>query len=135
GESEPRIIGRGVRQGCPLSSLLFSIYTEIMMKEVLEEIDEGIRVGGRLVSDVRFTDDQGMVSSSEAGLQRLMDSLNETAKKYDMKINIKKTKVMVVSRKEGEVVSKKEIRLEGQRIEQVKKFKYLGSVIAEDGKC
>ncbi len=132
GESEPGIIGRGVRQGCPLSPLLFSIYAEIMMKEVLEDMDEGIRVGGRLVSDVRFADDQGMVSSSEAGLQRLMDSLNETAKKYDMKINIKKTKVMVVSKKEGEVVN---IRLEGQRIEQVKKFKYLGSVIAEDGKC
>jgi len=42
-----------------------------------------------------------------------MDSLNKTAKKYDMKINIKKTKVMVVSKKEGEVVN---IRLEGQRI-------------------
>ena len=45
GESDSGIIGRGVRQGCPLSPLLFSIYAE-MMKEVLENVEEGIRVGG-----------------------------------------------------------------------------------------
>src|SRR6476469_8010341 len=42
GESDPGAIGRGVRQGCPLSPLQFSIYTEIMMKEALEEVEEGI---------------------------------------------------------------------------------------------
>ena len=42
GESEPGIIGRGVRQGCPLSPLLFSIYAEVMMLETLENNEEGI---------------------------------------------------------------------------------------------
>src|SRR3981189_2535758 len=132
GESEPGIIGRGVRQGCPLSPLLFSIYTEMMMKEVLEGVEEGIRVGGELISDIRFADDQAMVASSEVGLQRLIDRLNAVSKKHSMKINIKKTKTMVVSRKGGGKVS---IIVEGQRVEQVKTFKYLGSVIAEDGRC
>ena len=44
-ESEPGAIGRGVRQGCPLSPLLFSIYAEAMMEETLENNEEGIRVG------------------------------------------------------------------------------------------
>src|SRR5437870_8226323 len=93
GESEPGIIGRGVRQGCPLSPLLFSIYAEMMMMEVLEGMEEGVRVGGVLISDIRFEDDQGMVlRCTEMGLQRLMDKLNAVAKKYSMKINIKKTK-------------------------------------------
>jgi len=59
---------------------------------------QGIVVGGQLISDVRFADDQGMVASTEGRLQRLMNKLNDTAKKYNMKINIQKTKVMVVTR-------------------------------------
>ena len=97
GESDSGIIGRGVRQGCPLYPLLFSIYAEMMMKETLENVEEGIRVGGELIKDVKYADDQGMVANTEAGLQSLMDSLNTTAKHYDMKINIKKTKAMVFS--------------------------------------
>ena len=51
---------------------------------------------------MKYADDQGMVANMEAGLQSLMDSLNTIAKHYDMKINIKKTKAMVVSRNGGE---------------------------------
>src|SRR6476469_10695131 len=73
-----------------------------------------------------------MVANMEAGLQSLMDSLNATAKHYDMKTNIKKTKAMVVSRNGGERVN---ITVEGQIVEQVSKFRYLGSLISEDGRC
>src|SRR6478609_11232445 len=102
GESCSGIIGRGVRQGCQLSPLLFSINAEMMMKEALENVEEGIRVGGELIKDVIYADDQGMVANTEAELQRLMDSLNTTAKHYDMKVNIKETKAMVVSRNGGD---------------------------------
>ena len=82
GESDPGVIFRGVWQGCPLSPLLFSIYTEMMLKEALEEVEEGVRVSGELIKDVKYADDQGMVSSTESGLQILMDRLNATAKSY-----------------------------------------------------
>src|SRR6478609_5379878 len=131
GESDSGIIGRGVRQGCPLSPLLFSIYTEMMTKEALENVEEGIRVGGELFKDVKYADDQGMVANTEAGLQSLMDSLNTTAKHCDMKIDIKKTKAMVVLRSGGERVN---ITVDGQSVEQVSKFSYLGSLISEDGR-
>ena len=94
GESEPAVIGRGVRQGCTL-------LMHAMMLEAMEGIEEGVRLGGKLIRDVRFADDQGMVASTEQGLQKVMNGLTETAKKYDMKINVEKTKAMVVSRDEG----------------------------------
>src|SRR6218665_145401 len=90
GYSKPAYTGRGLRQGCPLSLMLFLIYSEMMMIDAMEEIEEGIKVGGKLVKDVRFADDQGMVAGTEEGLQKLMDGLNTTAQEYDMKVNIKK---------------------------------------------
>ena len=84
-----------------------------------------------MIADVRFADDQGMVANSERGLQRLMDKLNGTAKKYDVKINVKKTKAMIVTNEGGGVVA---IKIDGQLVEQVSKFKYLGSLITEDGR-
>src|SRR6476619_428026 len=100
----------------------------MMMRKALENVEEGIRVGGELIKDVKYADDQGMVANVEAGLQSLMNSLNTTARHYDMKINIKKTKAMVVSRNGRERVN---ITVEGQSVEQVSKFGYLGSLISD----
>jgi hypothetical protein len=124
-------IGRGVRQGCSLSPLLFNIYAEAMMVEAMEGIEEGVKIGGKLIKDVRFADDQGMIAKNEAGLQKSMDSLNSTSLRYGMKINSKKTKVMKVSRIKGEV----NITINGIKIEQVESFRYLGHTMTDDGRC
>jgi len=48
-----------VRQGCPLSHLLFNIYIEELIREALENTEEGVKVGGKIVKALRFADDQG----------------------------------------------------------------------------
>src|SRR6267154_1135626 len=100
-----------------LSQSLFLICAEVMMIEVLEDMEEGVFVGGKLVSDVRFADDQGMVASTEMGLQTLMNKLNDTAINYGMKINVQKTKTMVVRWDGGGVVN---ITVDGQKLNKSK---------------
>src|SRR5215471_9115504 len=107
GDTEPGVIGRGVRQGCPLSLLLFSIYAESMMKDALDNIEEGVLVGGRLLKDVRFADDQAMVSSTSEGLQRLMDGLVKVSEECGMKVNIKKTKAMLFPKQDTRLLTSK----------------------------
>ena len=99
GLTDPAMIGRGTRQGCCLSPLLFNIYVEAMLREALDKIDEGIRVGGHLIRTVRYADDQATVASSVEGLQLMVNRMQETAVEYGMKINTKKTKVMKISKK------------------------------------
>ena len=132
GDTEPGVIGRGVRQGCPLSPLLFSIYAESMMKDALRDIEEGVTVGGRLLQDVRFADDQAMVSSTNEGLQRLMNGLVKAAEEYGMKVNVKKTKTMIISKTGNKTV---DITIGQHKVEQVQQFKYLGATITDDGRC
>ena len=132
GESEPGEVGRGVRQGCSLSPVLFNIYAEAMMIEALLELEEGVRVGGRMVKSIRFADDKAIVCNSEAGLQEMVNSLNRTAEEYGMKINESKTKVMRIAKRQGAPIR---IVIGNKDLEEVNSFQYLGSILTNDGRC
>ena len=71
------------------------------MIKAMEGEGDGIKVGCKFLQDVRFTDDHGMVADTKSGLQKIMERLSATAEEYGMKINIKKSKVMRVSKSEG----------------------------------
>src|ERR1043165_1859263 len=112
---------------------LFNIYIEELIQEAMEGTGEGIRVGGRLIQALRFADDQAMLATTQEGLQRLMNQLNLISMKYNMKINIGKTKTMRIGRGEEEIEVK--ITINREEVEQVKSFCYLGSVITTDARC
>ena len=96
------------------------------MREAFEDSEEGVSIGGVKMKDIRFADDQVVIAETEEGLQKLVDSLHTTIGRYNMKMNIKKTKVMRISRKgEGNM----DIYINGNKIDQVKSFKYLGTEI------
>ena len=52
----------------------------------------GVKIGEILCKTVRFADDQAMIASSNAGIQRIMNMLNAISQEYGMEINIKKKK-------------------------------------------
>ena len=131
-DSDPGTVGRGVRQGCSLSPILFNIYAEAMMKESLEDLEDGIKVGGELVKTVRFADDKAVVCSTKEGLQRMINEINSVAERYGMKINTSKTKVMRTARRQGPPMN---MIIGNETVEEVGHFKYLGSIITQDGNC
>ena len=59
-------IGKGVRQGCILSSCLFNLYAEYIMRNVgLEEAQAGIKIAKRNIKNLRYTDDTTLMAESE----------------------------------------------------------------------
>jgi len=86
-------IRQGVRQGCPLSPVLFNIYIQHVMNQGFADIQEGVKVEGVLVKSIRFADDQAMVSHTQCGLQRIIDALQQTLEKYNMPKCEKKPKL------------------------------------------
>jgi len=124
-------IKRGVRQGCIISPILFNLYSEFMIAEALEG-ESGVSFNGNNISNLRYADDAVLVADKKKNMQRLIDKLGEACKVYGMAINIKKTKVMVVC-KEG--TKQCTITLDNTVLEQVERYKYLGSWITENARC
>ena len=113
------------------SPQLFNKYDEAMMREALEDLEKGIKVGGVIIKSIRFADDKAIVARSNTELQELMNAISRVTQAYGMKINVKKTKTMCISR---HGVQQCNVVIDGQQVEQVNQFKYLGSLMTEDGR-
>ncbi|GFO31268.1 endonuclease-reverse transcriptase [Plakobranchus ocellatus] len=91
-------IKRGVRQGCVLSPDLFSLYSEIIMRNL--ENHPGIKVGGQNINDLRYADDTVLIPENKDHLQKLLNIVEKESRKKRLELNSKKTEVMVISRKQ-----------------------------------
>ncbi|KAJ4426649.1 hypothetical protein ANN_26447 [Periplaneta americana] len=96
--SEGSEIGRGVRQGCPLSPTLFNIYLEDLVKNYFQNMG-GVIVRGRRIKCIRFDDDMALLAKEEMILRDMLLELNDSCEQYGMKINTNNTKTMVLGRK------------------------------------
>src|SRR5688572_9418412 len=118
----------GVRQGCGLSPYLSNLILEAMIDIELADTKKGVRINGTIVNNLRFADDIDLMAESGSQLQELTTRVHESSKRFGLKINGKKTKTMTIG-KEKEKIN---ITLEGEELEQVAEFVYLGGVITED---
>ena len=121
-------IGKGVRQGCILSSWLFNLYAEYIKRNAgLDEAQAGIKIAGRNIKNLRYADDTNLMAENKE-LKSLLMKVKEESKKVALKLNIQKTKIMA----SGPITS---WQIDGETVETVADFMFLGSKITVDGDC
>ena len=113
-----------------MSPTLFNLYSECLTEEALDGLGD-FKVGGQIIQTVKYADDLLLMAKEETVLQGMIDKLIETGRYYGMEINVEKTKVMRISRQPFPIT----ITIDRKQLENVKCFKYLGSMLTEDGRC
>ena len=85
-------IGKGVCQGCILSSCLFHLYADYIMRNAgLEEAQDEIKIAGRNIDNIRYADNTTLMVESEEELKSLLMKVKEESEKVGLKLNIQKT--------------------------------------------
>ena len=94
----------------------------------LEEAQTGIKIAGRNINHLRYADDSTLMAESEEELKSLLMKVKEESEKVGLKLNIQKTKIMASS----PITS---WQIDGETVETVADFIFLGSKITADGDC
>ena len=90
-------IGKGIHQGYILSPCLFNLYAEYILRNAgLEEAQAGIKIAGRNINNLRYADDTTLMAASEEEIKSLLMKVKEESEEADLKLNIQKTKIMVI---------------------------------------
>ena len=122
-------IGKGVCQGCILSSCLFNLHAEYIMGNAgLEEAQAEIKIARRNINNLRYADETTLMAESEEELKSHLMKVKEEREKVGLKLNIQKTKIMA----SGPITS---WQIDGEIMETVRNFIFLGSKINADGDC
>ena len=112
-----------------MSPCLFNLYAEYIRRNAgLEEAQAGIKIAGRNLNNLRYADDTTLMAEREEELKSLLMKVKEDSEKVGLKLNIQKTKIMASS----------PITLwhiDGETMETVTDFIFLGSKITVDGAC
>ena len=94
----------------------------------MEEAQAGIKIAGRNINNLRYADDTTLMAESEEELKSLLIKVKEESEKVGFKLNIQKTNIMA----SGPITS---WQIDGETVETVADFTFLGSKITADGDC
>ena len=99
------------------------------MTDALEDHEDTVSIGGRTITDLRFADDIDGLAGEEEELANLAARFNKASTAHGMEISAEKTKLMTNNTSDINT----EIKVNGQKLQTVTRFKYLGSVTTYEG--
>ena len=121
-------IGKGLCQGCVLSPCLFNLHAEYIMQDVrVDELQAGFKIARRNINNLRYADDMTLMAESKE-LKSILRKVKEENEKAGLKLNFQKTKIMA----SGPITS---WQIDGEKVETVTDFFFLGFEITVDGVC
>ena len=94
----------------------------------MDEAQAGIKIARGNINNLRYADDTTLMAESEEELKSLLTKVKEKSEKVGLKLNIRKTKIMA----SGPITS---WQIDGETVETVSDFIFLGSKISADGDC
>ena len=122
-------IGKGVHQVSIMSPCLLNFFVEYINRNAgLEDTQAGIKIAKRNINNCRYADDTTLMAESEEELKSLLMKVKEESKKVGLKLNIQKKKIMA----SGPITS---WEIDGETVEIVSDFIFLGSKITADDDC
>ena len=111
-----------------MTPCLFNLYAEyIRLNARLDEAQTGIKIAGKSINNLRYTDDTILMTESKK-LKSLLMKVKEESEKTGLKLSIQKTEIMA----SGPITS---WQIDGETMETVTDFIFLGSKITADGDC
>ena len=99
-----------------------------MQNAGLDEAQAGIKIDRRNINNLRYADDTTLMAESEKELKSLLMKVKQESEKFDLKLNIQKTDIMA----SGPITP---WEIDGETVETVSGFIFLGSKITSDGDC
>ena len=122
-----------MRQGCPLSPILFNLHINDLLNELNENSFDSVHLSDKLqITCPAYADDIILISKSALGLQNLLNCLHKFCEEWKMKVNTTKTKCITFQEKNK--VNKIEIfRIGNASLSNVAEFLYLGLKINTAG--
>lgn len=112
----------GVKQGCLLSPTLFSIY----INDLTDILGGGVCLGGINIRILLYADDIVLIADKPEILQQMINSLSSYCQDWGLSVNLEKSKILICRKKGGRLSKNERWYFEGQEVEIVKKYKYLG---------
>ena len=120
----------GLKQGCPLSPMLFNLYIDDI-NEIITDQCEPVDIQGQRIGHFMYADDLVIVSCSETGLQLALDNLYGYSKRKSLRVSIKKSKTMIFNPSGKKIL--RYFSINGQPLEPVQTFCYLGFDVKASG--
>ena len=112
-----------------MSLYLFNFHAEYIMENArLDEAQAGIKIARRNINNLRYVDDTTLMAKSKEKLKSFLMKVKEESENFDLKLNIQKMKIMA----SGPITS---WQIDGETMETVTDFIFLGSKITADADC